>query len=228
MNKIYLDNASTSFPKPSTVTKAVMDYMCNIGSNINRGCYENAYSVEELVLETRQLLSDLFNAKNCKNVVFTKNVTESLNVILKGFLKENDHVLVSAMEHNSVMRPLNQLQNNGVTFSRIPCNENGELILSDVQKLITPQTKAIVLTHASNVCGTIMPLKEVGAICKENNLNVYVDVDLPTVNYFGGLEKTLKYLGDIGVYCVRSDGGLDIKELCLITTHASNLKLQIM
>ena len=216
MNKIYLDNASTSFPKPSTVTEAVMDYMCNIGSNINRGCYENAYSVEELVLETRQLLSDLFNAKNCKNVVFTKNVTESLNVILKGFLKENDHVLVSAMEHNSVMRPLNQLQNNGVTFSRIPCNENGELVIDEISKLITPQTKAIVMTHASNVCGTIMPLKEVGAICKENNLKFIVDcaqsagtlsIDMEEMNI-----DALAFTGHKGLLGPQGIGGFILKE----------------
>ena len=110
MEMIYLDNASTTFPKPDTVPKAVYDYMTQVGSNINRGGYESAYSVAETVFETRQLLSALFHGGDCKNVVFTKNVTESLNVILKGFLRPGDHILVSSMEHNAMMRPIRQLE----------------------------------------------------------------------------------------------------------------------
>ena len=107
---IYLDNASTTFPKPETVPQAVYRYMTAQGANINRGCYDSAYDVEELVFETRQMLCDLFHGSDCKNVIFTKNVTESLNVILKGFLKPGDHVLVSSMEHNAMMRPIRQLE----------------------------------------------------------------------------------------------------------------------
>lgn len=175
MKKRYLDNASTSFPKPREVADAVYRYMTEIGSNINRGCYEDAYSVEEMVYETRQLICDLFHGSNCKNVVFTKNVTESLNIILKGYLKSGDHVLVSAMEHNAVMRPLVQLTQNGVTFDRIPCYPDGSLCLDLVEEMIKPQTKAVILTHASNVCGTILPLREVGKICKDHGLKFFVD-----------------------------------------------------
>lgn len=216
MDKIYLDNASTTFPKPSQVTDAVLDYMCNIGSNINRGCYESAYSVEEYVLETRELLSDLFNGDDCKNVIFTKNVTESLNVILKGFLNENDHVLVSSMEHNSVMRPLNQLTKKGVSFSRIPCNKNGELLIDEIYDLITPTTKAIVMTHASNVCGTILPLEEVGKICKENNLKFIVDcaqtggvfpINMQSMNI-----DALAFTGHKGLLGPQGIGGFILKE----------------
>lgn len=132
MKKRYLDNASTSFPKPREVADAVYRYMTEIGSNINRGCYEDAYSVEEMVYETRQLICNLFHGSDCKNVVFTKNVTESLNIILKGYLKSGDHVLVSAMEHNAVMRPLVQLTQNGVTFDRIPCYPDGSLCLDQI------------------------------------------------------------------------------------------------
>ncbi len=106
MKKIYLDNASTSFPKPKKVAESVFYYMTEQGSNINRGCYDDAYAVEEVVFETRQMLCELFHGENCKNVVFTKNVTESINIVLKGFLKSGDHVLVSSVEHNAVMRPL--------------------------------------------------------------------------------------------------------------------------
>lgn len=175
MQKIYLDNASTSFPKPTCVSTAVMEYMTELGCNVNRGSYENAYSVEEMIFETRQLLADMFNATDCKNVIFTKNVTESLNVIIKGFLTPGDHVLVSSMEHNAVMRPLVQLENHGISFSRIPCSDTGELCLDTLTSLIKPNTKAIIMTHASNICGTVMPLKEVGDFCVKHSLEFIVD-----------------------------------------------------
>lgn len=175
MKKRYLDNASTTFPKPETVARAVYEYMTEQGCNINRGCYDAAYSVEERVLETRQLLCELFHGADCRNVVFTKNVTESLNVLLKGFLKPGDHVLVSAMEHNAVMRPLVQLGENGVSFSRIPCTGEGELLTAEMEPLLRENTRAVVMTHAGNVCGTVMPLAEVGRFCREHGLRLIVD-----------------------------------------------------
>lgn len=175
LKRRYLDNASTTFPKPEAVVQAVYRYMTELGSNINRGCYDAAYSVEEQVLETRQLLCELFHGPDCKNVVFTKNVTESLNVLLKGFLKPGDHVLVSSMEHNAVMRPLVQLEQNGVSFSRIPCTGDGELMVSQMDALVQENTKAVILTHASNVCGTVMPIMEVGQFCRAHQLRFLVD-----------------------------------------------------
>ena len=175
MKKIYLDQASTTYPKPECVAKAVYEYMTYNGCNINRGCYENAYDTEEVILETRELLCELFDGPDCKNVVFTKNVTESLNIVLKGFLKPGDHVLVSSMEHNAVMRPLRQLEAAGVEFDRIPCTVEGELVLGAMEGLLKPNTKAVIMTHASNVCGTILPLKEVGAFCKEHGLKFIAD-----------------------------------------------------
>lgn len=175
MYPIYLDNASTTFPKPPEVADAVYAYMTGIGSNINRGCYARAYDVEEKVFETRQLLCDLFAGKDCCNVVFTKNVTESLNVLLKGFLKPGDHVLVSQMEHNAVMRPLVQLEKRGVRFTRIPCDESGELVIETLERCLEPATKAVVMTHASNVCGTVLPIERVGAFCRAHGLRFFVD-----------------------------------------------------
>ncbi len=175
MKKRYLDNASTTFPKPKVVADAVYEYMTQMGSNINRGSYDSAYSVAGMVLETRQLLCDLFHGADCKNVIFTKNVTESLNVILKGYLKPKDHVLVSSMEHNAMMRPLVQLQEKGVEFSRIPCNEQGELQLEAMEFMLRPETKAVAMTHASNVCGTAMPIAKVGEFCQKHGLRLIVD-----------------------------------------------------
>ena len=175
MNRIYLDQASTSFPKAPGVAQAMMDYLTMNGSNVNRGCYSSAYSAEEIIYETRQLLAELFHFSRCKNVIFTPNVTTSLNFILKGLLKPGDHILVSAMEHNAVMRPVVQLTACGISFDRIPCRRDGSMILEQVESLIRPETKAIVTLHASNVCGTRIPLTDLGEICQRHHLYFIVD-----------------------------------------------------
>lgn len=175
MNRIYLDQASTSFPKAPGVAQAMVDYQTMNGVNVNRGCYSSAYSAEEVIYETRQLLAELFHFSKCKNVIFTPNVTTSLNFILKGFLKPGDHILVSAMEHNAVMRPVVQLASLGISFDRIPCRTDGSMILEKVEELIRPKTKAIVTLHASNVCGTRMPLDALGEICQRHQLYFVVD-----------------------------------------------------
>jgi len=175
MYMIYLDNASTSFPKPAQVIDAVSSFMIDMGVNINRGCYSGAYQAEELVFETRELICALFNGPDCRNVVFTKNVTESLNVLIKGLLKCGDHVLVSSMEHNAVMRPIRQMEKLGVSFSRIPCSKEGVLNLEAMEACLTPRTKAVIMTHASNVCGTLLPIEEAGIFCRKHQLAFIVD-----------------------------------------------------
>jgi cysteine desulfurase family protein len=149
--------------------------MTHCGTNINRGGYQAAYDLEGTVFETREMLADMFGGSDCKNVVFTKNITESLNIVLKGFLKPGDHILCSSMEHNAVMRPLVQLEKKGIEFSRIPGTECGELVLDAVEGMIRPNTKAIVMTHASNICGTVNPIAEVGEICSRHGLKFIVD-----------------------------------------------------
>jgi cysteine desulfurase family protein len=175
MKEIYLDNASTSFPKAPGVGEAVYEYMVLSGANINRGSYGSAYSALEKVLECRELLAETFNGGDYKNVVFTKNVTESLNIIIRGLLKEGDHVLVSSMEHNAVMRPITALAEKGISFDRIPCRRDGSLITEEIEALIRPETKAIIMTHASNVCGTLMPVETVGKICKAHGIFFILD-----------------------------------------------------
>lgn len=175
MKRVYLDNGSTSFPKAPGVTDAMKNFMDQVGTNINRGGYEGAYEAEDVIFSVRQKLCKIFNFHKNKNVIFTPNITYSLNFIIKGYLKSGDHVLVSSMEHNAMMRPLTQMTNHGVTFDRMPCNKDGELILEEVEPLIKPNTKAIMMLHASNVCGTIMPLEKVGEICKKHNIKFIVD-----------------------------------------------------
>lgn len=185
MKQIYLDNASTTFPKPREVADAVYQYMTGVGSNIGRGGYTSAYAAEEAVFAARQLLCDFFGGEDAKNVVFTKNITEALNVIIRGLLQPGDHVLVSAMEHNAVMRPLQligreleageQAPADAISFSRIPCDSEGNLELEALPRLVQQRTKAVIMTHASNVCGTLLPIDKVGDFCKQRGLLFIVD-----------------------------------------------------
>jgi cysteine desulfurase family protein len=215
-SKIYFDNASTTFPKPRPVADAVYAYMTEGGFSINRGCYEGAYQIEEAVYETRHLLAELFHGGACKNVVFTRCVTESLNVLLKGFLRPGDHVLVSAMEHNAVMRPLVQLEKQGVSFSRIPCTSTSELCLDQMEGLLTPATRAVIMTHASNVCGTVLPIQEVGAFCHAHGLKFIVDaaqtagvlpIDMAAMQI-----DALAFTGHKGLLGPQGTGGFLLKE----------------
>lgn len=175
MDYIYLDNASTSFPKAPTVATAMSDYITNRGININRGSYALAYDVEDIIYTTRQRLNTLFNGHDPSHVIFTQNVTMSLNMVIKGLLKAGDHVLVSSMEHNVVMRPLTQLLDKGITFDIIPCDKTGSIQLESMDSLIRPNTVAMIINHASNVCGTIQPLESIGPICKAHSLQFIVD-----------------------------------------------------
>lgn len=174
-DKIYFDQASTSFPKAPGVAKAMYAYLTSLGTNVNRGCYEDAYAAEETVFNTRKLLAQLFHFPLTKNVILTGNITQSLNMLLKGLLRPGDHVLVSSMEHNAVMRPLVQLSRDGISFDRIPCRRDGTMILEQAEAMIRPSTKAIITLHASNVCGTHMPLAELGDICHRHHLFFLVD-----------------------------------------------------
>ena len=175
MNYIYLDNASTTFPKAPTVATAMSDYITNRGININRGSYALAYDVEDIIYTTRQRLHPLFNSHDPAHVIFTQNVTMSLNMVIKGLLKAGDHVLVSSMEHNAVMRPLTQLLDKGIAFDTIPCDSTGSIQIESIEPLIRPNTVALIINHASNVCGTIQPLESIGPICKAHNLQFIVD-----------------------------------------------------
>jgi cysteine desulfurase family protein len=174
MRYVYLDNGATSYPKAPGVAERISDYILNVGSNVNRGAYSSSYKAENTVYETRELICQLFNFDKPENVVFTKNVTESLNVLIKGLVKKNDHVIVSSMEHNAVMRPLNALGNK-IEYIKVKCNILGELDIKDFEDSIKPNTKAVVMTHASNVCGTILDLEEVGRICKDKGIFFIVD-----------------------------------------------------
>lgn len=173
--RIYLDNASTTFPKPPIVAEAVYSYMTEAGTNIGRGDYSSAYGVEDAVFETRELICGLMGGEDPAQVVFTRNVTESINLLLKGFLEPGDHVVVTSMEHNAVMRPLTQLTAKGITFSRAACSPQGDLNPSDIERLITTRTKLVLTTHASNVCGTATPIREIAKVCRAHGVRFAID-----------------------------------------------------
>ncbi|HAE43751.1 MAG TPA: cysteine desulfurase [Clostridiales bacterium] len=174
MRQVYLDNGATSFPKAPGVVESMSDYMLNVGSNVNRGAYNSSYKAENTVFETRELICQLFSFDKPENVVFTKNITESLNVLIKGLLQDHDHVIVSSMEHNAVMRPLNALGNK-IEYSKVKCSKLGDLDIQDFLNAIQSNTKAVVMTHASNVCGTILDLEAVGRICREKGIFFIID-----------------------------------------------------
>ena len=172
---IYLDNGATSYPKAPGVGEAMLDYVNNVGANVNRSTYATASTAAMILLDTREQLCRLFNFDDPTHVIFTPGMTAGLNMLLKGYLKPGDHVIVSSMEHNAMMRPLVQLERNGVEFSRIPADRDGIARAQDIIPLIRPNTKLVAVMHASNVCGSLLPVKEIGAICMERNIPFILD-----------------------------------------------------
>lgn len=174
--KVYLDNASTTFPKPKIVTDSIYEYLTNIGGNANRSTSSNSLASNKEVLMARQKIADFFNFDKIENVIFTNNITTSLNILIKGILKKGDHVLTSSIEHNSVIRPLISCKESiDIDLEFVKANKNSFINPSDFEAKIKPNTKLIVLTHASNVTGCIQPIKEIGAICKKHNIFFIID-----------------------------------------------------
>ena len=173
--QIYFDNGSTSWPKAPNVAEAMAGLLKNGAFNINRGNYEGAYEIEGIVLDTREQLARLFHARDSRNVIFTPGITYSLNYFIKGFLKPGAHVLVSGLEHNAVMRPLKQMEAKGVAYDAVRTQEDGTVHPESVEEAVRGNTKAVIMLHASNVCGTILPIREIGEICRRHHLFFAVD-----------------------------------------------------
>lgn len=173
---IYLDNGATSFPKPKSVSDAVYKYMTAIGSNINRGGYEKAYSAAETVLETRELCNKMFNGYGSRNVIFTPGNTYSLNFLINGLAKKGDTFLISSMEHNAVYRPCFKLEKDGlINLKYMPANTQGELLLEESLAMIDESIDGVIMVHASNVSGTVLPIMEIGEKCFNLGIPFIVD-----------------------------------------------------
>lgn len=175
MRKVYLDNGSTSFPKAPGVGEAMCDFITNVGCNVSRGGYETAYNLEETIFETRTMLCEMFNFFSEKYVVFTPTITYSLNYVINGLMKEGDHMIISAMEHNAVARPAIASAKVGAEVTVVPCDEDGVLDMEAFRDSFKPNTKLVVMSHASNVCGTVLDAENVGAICKEKGVFFALD-----------------------------------------------------
>lgn len=172
---IYLDNGATSYPKPPEVSETMMDVMINYCANPGRAGHFMAARTAQEIFKTRLAVARLFNIENPGRIVFTKNCTESLNMALKGILLPGDHVITTSMEHNSVLRPLHSLEEKGVKTSVVKCDRAGRLSVSEVKKAITPKTRMIVITAASNVTGTKMPVEGIGRLAVRNGILLMVD-----------------------------------------------------
>ena len=175
MKTVYLDNGATSFPKAPGVGEAMAAYIEKVGCNVSRGSYAPAYEAAGKLLEIRERLSGLLGGPGPRNLIFTPGATWGLNMLLKGLLRSGDRVAVSPMEHNAVLRPLKQLEKQGVKIDYLPCDERGRLLLEEVPACLGSETRAVVLTHASNVSGGLMPVGEVGRICRERGILFLVD-----------------------------------------------------
>lgn len=172
---IYMDNGATSLPKPPQVAEAMCYYMTKIGVNVNRGVYGPAQEAELRVLSLRERLCRLFHFPDPSHAVLTPGMTFGMNQLLKGLLRPGDHCLVSAMEHNAVMRPLHQLRTQGVSFSRLPCDREGRLDPDAIEAHMTPSTRLLVMAHASNVAGTVQDARRVGEICAAHGVFFALD-----------------------------------------------------
>ena len=212
---IYLDNAATTMKKPQCVIDAVVAAMSHMG-NAGRGATSAALDASRVIYDTREKLSDLFNLQNPSRVAFTCNSTESLNTAINGILSSGDHAITTALEHNSVLRPLYDLQAKGMELSIVDCDENGNIDYNDFEKLIKENTKAIVCTHASNLVGNVLDVKKIGSIAKKHNLIFIVDasqsagvfpIDMQDMNI-----DILCFTGHKGLLGPQGTGGLCVRE----------------
>ncbi len=173
---IYLDNSATTFPKPDVV----YDFMCNFyrehGVNPGRSGFDAAIETEEVVFNTRKMLTDLFNGDDPNRLTFSYNASDSLNMILQGLAQKGDHVITTMLEHNSVLRPLHHLEMDGIiSVTHIGFDQHGYVDPDDIRKNIRKNTRIVVVNHSSNVIGTVQPIGEIGKICKEKGLIFVVD-----------------------------------------------------
>lgn len=171
---LYFDNAATSWPKPEIVYET-HDRVLRQAGNAGRGVHRSSLQAGRELLHTRKALSRLFGINNSERIVFTQNVTEALNVGLQGLLQPNDHVVISALEHNAVVRPLEHLKSKGITYTAVPCSREGLLDVGSVESHIQPNTRLFCFTHASNVLGSILPIAELGQLAKKYHCLFMVD-----------------------------------------------------
>jgi cysteine desulfurase / selenocysteine lyase len=225
-NLIYLDNAATSWPKPDSVYEYMLDFYRRCGVNPGRSGFDKAIEAGNIVEDLRKRLTKFFGGDEDtpERLCFTYNATDGLNLIVSGLLAKGDHVVTTNLEHNSVIRPINQqVRDHGVEATFVPFNENGFVESDDIKKAIKPNTKLVIVNHGSNVIGTIQPVGDIGKICKEAGVTFAVDtsqtagvvpINMKAMNIdvlaFTGHKSLLGSTG-IGGICVRKH--LDIRQV---------------
>jgi len=213
---LYFDNAATSSPKPPETLRAMRQFMEDGGGSPGRSGHRLSIAAGRVIFAAREVLAGLFGVDDPLRIVLTKNATEALNIAAVGLLKPGDHVITSGMEHNSVMRPLRALEAAGVALTVVHCSAAGELDPDDVRAAIRTETKAVFLTHASNVTGTIMPVADVGRIARDRGLLFCVDAAqtagaLPVDVGRMGIDL-LAFTGHKSLFGPQGTGGLYIRE----------------
>lgn len=215
MNITYLDNAATSYPKPDSVYEAMDDFNRQIGGNPGRGASRRTMTSNSILFETRVALASLFNISDSNRIAFCLNITEALNTGLKGILKPGDHVITTSMEHNAVARPLLALNQRGVEWTAVNCGSDGSLDPDDIRRAIRHNTRMICVLHASNVTGTIMPIREIGTIAQAHGLLLVVDsaqtAGLLPLDVAGCHIDLLAFTGHKSLFGPQGTGGLYVR-----------------
>ena len=212
---IYFDNAATTLRKPDCVVQAVTEAMCSLG-NSGRGVHNSALSASRTIYNTRAALAQLFGAESPERIAFTANSTEALNIAIKGVLDPGDHVITTALEHNSVLRPLFELEDQGVELTILPADLLGNIRYEDFEKEIRPNTKAIVTTHGSNLTGNLLDIGRIGAIAKKHKLNYIVDASQTAgvfdINVQQMYIDILCFTGHKGLLGPQGTGGIYVRD----------------
>jgi cysteine desulfurase / selenocysteine lyase len=216
---IYLDNAATSWPKPPEVIRAMVDFLERAGGNPGRSGHRLSIAAGRIVYEAREAVAELFNAQDPLLVIFTLNATHAINLGLSGLLQPGDHVATSGIEHNSVMRPLRALEKKRVPLSVVPCAPDGSILAEDIARVLRPTTKLAVVAHASNVTGTILPVREIADAVHNAGALILVDaaqtagvvpIDMTAMNI-----DLLAFTGHKGLHGPPGTGGLIFREKAL-------------
>jgi len=209
---IYFDNAATSHPKPGEVVRAMVHFMEDVGANPGRSGHRLSIEAGRVIFEARERICQLFGVRDPSRAIFGPNATEAINQGLQGLLRPGDHVITSSMEHNSVMRPLRAMEKEGLKVSVIPCSPEGFLNPADVRKSVRKSTRMVILNHASNVVGTLQPLSEVGGICRERGVLLFVDAAQTAgavpINVERGKIDLLAFTGHKALFGPQGTGGL--------------------
>ncbi|MCX6028809.1 MAG: aminotransferase class V-fold PLP-dependent enzyme [Chloroflexi bacterium] len=212
---VYLDNAATSWPKPEAVYLAVEHFMREVGATPGRGGHWREEEAARIADEARAALAQLFNAPNPAGIAFTMNATQAINMALKGILHPGDHVITSSIEHNAIWRPLKALERRGVAVTAVPCAPDGALDPAAVEATIQPNTRLIVMLHASNVLGTLLPVAAIGAIARTHGILFLVDAAQTAGAYSIDMESMhidlLAFPGHKGLYGPHGTGGLIVR-----------------